>query len=50
MLKKADFLERIKAEFPDAIENRTKAMFLFRLRIRKENYKTSLRLVFRLKE
>ena len=38
MLKKADFLERIKAEFPDAIENRTKSYVSFQV----ENQKGKL--------
>ena len=38
MIKKADFLERIKAEFPDAIENRTKSYVSFQV----ENQKGKL--------
>ena len=38
MIKKADFLERIKAEFPDAIENRTKSYISFQV----ENHKGKL--------
>ena len=38
MIKKADFLERIKAEFPDAIENRTKGYVSFQV----ENQKGKL--------
>lgn len=35
MIKKADFLERIKAEFPDAIENQTKSYISFQVKNRK---------------
>ena len=38
MIKKADFLERIKAEFPDAVENRTKSYVSFQV----ENQKGKL--------
>ncbi len=38
MIKKADFLERIKAEFPDAVENRTKSYISFQV----ENQKGKL--------
>lgn len=38
MIKKAEFLERIKAEFPDAIENRTKSYVSFQV----ENQKGKL--------
>ena len=35
MIKKAEFLERIKAEFPDAIENQTKSYISFQVKNRK---------------
>ena len=39
MVSKQTFIDRIKQEFPDAIENQKKVIFLFRLKIGEGSYK-----------
>lgn len=40
MISESTFIDRIKKEFPDAIENQTKSYISFQVKIWKESYKT----------